>query len=502
MTCEVHCGDMLELLPRWAAEGFSCDAIITDPPYHLASIAKRFGKEGSAPAKHGRDGAAARLSKGFMGSATDEGDVSFRPETWKACLDVLVPGGRALVFGGPRTWWKTAAAMDAAGFEIEDTIMWVYGQGLVLRRSRLKPCYEPIIMGRKKGPVHDLNIDECRTPTTDNLTTHASPGGYSGPSKGKMRAREQHLAPGQELGRLPGNLIADGSDEVLSCFPDAPGQQGDLTGHSRNRPTISAFGNMKPAHDAIARSDSGSAARFFTECRFEDDESRLIYEGKAAGRERVFRCKACGEHAFRRDRDAHLHGAAEGDWAHLLEHPTVKPVSLLTHLCRLVVPPGGLVCDPFAGTGSLAVAALRAGRNAVLIERDAIHAETCRFRLAARIKLVASFRRTCNIGAAHGSRSMHKSRKTMIVISAERPSGVTRSDFTAYAHDAVVSNIGGLHPDDPMFEMRRDSVMAHTLSNDFTVVVEHMLSSPIKRRQAIACLKDSPTTKGWFNTAT
>ena len=106
---------------------------ITDPPYHLASIAKRFGRPGSAPAQPGRDGAANRLSRGFMGSETDAGDISFHADTWRLVLDVLEPGGRLACFGGTRTWWRTAAAIDAAGFEIEDTIMWVYGQGLVLR---------------------------------------------------------------------------------------------------------------------------------------------------------------------------------------------------------------------------------------------------------------------------------------------------------------------------------------------------------------------------------
>lgn len=393
MTCEVHCGDMLDLLPRWTAEGFTCDAIISDPPYHLASIAKRFGKEGSAPAQFGKDGAAARLSRGFMGSSTDEGTISFQPETWKACLDALASGGRALVFGGARTWWKTAAAMDAAGFEIEDTIMWIYGQGLVLRRSRLKPCFEPIIMGRKKGPVRDLNIDECRVPSKGRLlrvgdykdTTNAT---YSGRMDDSLRGGSKAAGTTDE-GRWPSNLIHDGSDEVLACLPDAPGQIAKAAEGDSRRKTQHVYGDLtREPTGAEPREDSGSAARFFTECRFDEDERRLIYEGKAPSSERIFRCARCGEHAFRRDREKHTHDMP--DQSHLKEHPTQKPTSLLIHLCKLVVPPGGLVLDPFSGTFTTCVAALKVGRNAVGIEKDPIHCETGRFRISAALSSLKS----------------------------------------------------------------------------------------------------------------
>lgn len=385
--CDIVHGNMLSLLPQWAADGFTFDAIVTDPPYHLASIAKRFGKEGSAPAKHGKDGAAARLSRGFMGSEADAGEISFQPETWRACLDVLKPGGRVFVFGGTRTWFKTAAAMDAAGFEIEDTLMWVYGQGLVLRRSRLKPCYEPILLARKKGgAVLDLNIDECRVPAIgrphvvrDSKNTMAAT--YSGCVDGSNSIEGSISIGTTDIGRWPGNLIHDGSDEVMTCFPDAPGQiaaaRRDGTDKS-NR----VYGKM--AHngqsDPAPREDSGSAARFFTECRFDEDEQRIIYQGKAPPSERVFHCTVCKQNAFRADRLAHQHGL--DTWEHLNEHATVKPVTLLSHLVKLITPPGGTVLDPFSGTFSTCVAAMRAGRNAVGIERDPVHCATGRIRLA------------------------------------------------------------------------------------------------------------------------
>ena len=189
MTAEIVHGDMRLLLPLWKRDGLRFGCAITDPPYHLASIAKRFGKPGSAPAQHGRDGAANRLSRGFMGSETDAGDISFHADTWRLVLDVLEPGGRLACFGGTRTWWRTAAAIDAAGFEIEDTIMWVYGQGLVLRRSRLKPCFEPVILARRPGPVQDLNIDDCRVPVSIKDVDRAS---RCGNSQERFRYGRQH----------------------------------------------------------------------------------------------------------------------------------------------------------------------------------------------------------------------------------------------------------------------------------------------------------------------
>lgn len=107
----------------------SIDCIITDPPYGLTSITDRFGKEGSAPAQEGTDGAFKRLSKGFMGQTWDGSGVEYDIETWKRCFNVLKPGGYLLAFGGTRTFHRIACAIEDAGFDIRDTIMWLYGSG-------------------------------------------------------------------------------------------------------------------------------------------------------------------------------------------------------------------------------------------------------------------------------------------------------------------------------------------------------------------------------------
>lgn len=104
-------------------------ALLCDPPYHLQSITKRFGKAGSKQAQYGRDGAFQRTSKGFMGKTWDGGDVAFRPETWRAFYRILHPGAFGMAFGGSRTSHRMATAIEDAGFRIFPLIGWVYGSG-------------------------------------------------------------------------------------------------------------------------------------------------------------------------------------------------------------------------------------------------------------------------------------------------------------------------------------------------------------------------------------
>jgi len=118
-------GDMVEVL-RTLDEN-SVDTCITDPPYHLTSIVKRFGKEGSAPAKYGTDGVFARASAGFMGKEWDGGDIAFRSETWAEVYRVLKPGAYLLAFGGTRTYHRMACAVEDAGFVVMDCAVWAHG---------------------------------------------------------------------------------------------------------------------------------------------------------------------------------------------------------------------------------------------------------------------------------------------------------------------------------------------------------------------------------------
>ena len=121
-------GDCVEVMAGMEPDSYN--SCVCDPPYHLTSIVKRFGSATAAPAKsNGASGVYGRASKGFMGKQWDGGDVAFRPETWAAVLRVLKPGAHLLAFGGTRGFHRMVCAIEDAGFEIRDTIMWLYGSG-------------------------------------------------------------------------------------------------------------------------------------------------------------------------------------------------------------------------------------------------------------------------------------------------------------------------------------------------------------------------------------
>ena len=120
-------GDCIEAMAGMAEN--SVDSIVCDPPYELTSIVKRFGKEGSAPAKHGTDGRFTRLGKGFMGKEWDGTGIGLRPEVWRECLRIAKPGAYLLAFGGTRTFHRLACAIEDAGWTLRDTLSWNYGSG-------------------------------------------------------------------------------------------------------------------------------------------------------------------------------------------------------------------------------------------------------------------------------------------------------------------------------------------------------------------------------------
>lgn len=121
-------GDSRELLK--ALEPCSIDSCVTDPPYALVSITKRFGKDGSAPAKgDGATGVYKRASSGFMGQKWDTGETAFDPEFWREVYRVMKPGAHLVAFSGTRTYHRIACAIEDAGFEVRDMLAWLYGSG-------------------------------------------------------------------------------------------------------------------------------------------------------------------------------------------------------------------------------------------------------------------------------------------------------------------------------------------------------------------------------------
>jgi hypothetical protein len=346
----------------------SVDAVVTDPPYGLS----------------------------FMGKRWDYDVPSV--EVWAECLRVLKPGGHLLAFAGTRTHHRMAVNIEDAGFEIRDMIAWVYGSGFpksldvskaidraagVLKPegqgftvagyshapdkllhtapskgytppapatpeaqqwagwgTALKPSLEPVTVARKPliGTVAEnvlahrtgaLNINGCRVDAEQRpqiVSNCRLDHNSYGPGLGGSRSDGTTTQ-----GRWPANLIHDGSDEVVRLFPQTTNGGANISetrkaGSATN--ILSGTGLSKPSNLAYA-GDSGSAARFF-------------YTAKAS----------------RDDRD---HGN---------NHPTVKPTDLMRYLCRLVTPPSGTVLDPFMGSGSTGKAAMLEGFEFIGIERE------------------------------------------------------------------------------------------------------------------------------------
>lgn len=152
MKYKIYNQDVIEWAKEYQKGKFH--ALISDTPYHLTSIVKRFGKKGSAPAKHGTDGVFSRSSKGFMGQQWDGGDVAFRPETWEALGEHLYPGAFGMCFSASRNWHRLAVAIEDAGMIIHPTIFgWLNGQGFPKATNiskQLDKGKEGKVIGKKK----------------------------------------------------------------------------------------------------------------------------------------------------------------------------------------------------------------------------------------------------------------------------------------------------------------------------------------------------------------
>ena len=391
------CREVLKTLPDC-----SVDSIVTDPPYHLTTGKKGGTGEASASLKtpHGR----ARVTTGFMGMTWDGGDVAQDPAMWAECLRVLKPGGYLLAFSGTRTYHRMAVAIEDAGFEIRDQLGWLYGSGFPKSHNgewggtALKPAWEPICMARKAlvGTVEAnwrqhgtgaLNIDGCRVGTDDDLNGgrySVNKQGDDGNSYGRginERSANDYVQP---AGRWPANLIHDGSDEVVAAFPDAIGAQGDVRGTEPSRTgdeSTVCYGKFAGRVAQAARKDGGSAARFFWSPKASRADRNEGLQGMPMRQQDPTRepGRPGGENPRNR-------GAAE----RANHHPTVKPTDLMRYLCRLVTPPGGVVLDPFMGSGSTLKAAELEGFSAIGIELSADYIAIAQRRIGADAPLFAS----------------------------------------------------------------------------------------------------------------
>lgn len=365
MTCSINHGDCREVLQICADAGMMFDACVTDPPYHLTSIVKRFGSKTAAPAKFGTDGAFARASKGFMGQEWDGGDVAFQPETWNAVLNVMKPGAYLLAFGGTRTYHRLACAIEDGGFEIRDTVMYLYGSGFPKSQNVSKEIDKKLgekrkVVGRQKIRDYSIlnvkhgsqkrNVVEFDIVDEKPISKQAKE--FFGWGSALKPAFEPIIVARKPLeGTLANNVLkyGVGGINIDACRVPLPKDDALHEGVKHSGTAMNTgiadtnWGfktvDRKPGlgrwpanliHDGSEEvtSDFGSAARFF-------------YCAKANKADRA--------------------GST---------HPTVKPLALIRYLCRLITPPNGLILDPFAGSGTTGQAAHEEGFNSYLIEQS------------------------------------------------------------------------------------------------------------------------------------
>jgi len=412
---ELYHGNNMEILPTLKAE--SIDAIITDPPYEL----------------------------GFMNKKWDKSGIAYNVDMWRECLRVLKPGGYLLSFGGTRTYHRIACAIEDAGFVIHPMIAWIFGSGFpkatnlskqfdkqegVLQTQgqgfvtaghdgrkaemkqdlsyrsdygyqytpatpqaqqwdgwyyglqSLKPAIEPICMAQKpisekrmtdnvlKHGTGAINIDECRVEYQSKEDFKRAKGGDSGSTKCNIfsangKKQSEKITP---QGRFPANVILDGSEEVLSEFAKA--------GMSRSkRQKVSNVGTIWGAKnttiDIGGHNDFGTPARFFYCSKASKAERNMGLDGKNESTVDDGRQKAI-DNPFQRGKTPRKN-----------THPTVKPIALMRYLCRLVTPPNGTILDPFMGSGSTIIASLQEGFHAIGIEKESEYCEIAKCRIEA-----------------------------------------------------------------------------------------------------------------------
>lgn len=384
---KIYNGDMLDMLQVIKPE--SIDAIVCDPPYEL----------------------------GFMNKSWDSTGIAFKKETWQNCFEVLKPGGYLLAFGGSRTYHRIACAIEDAGFEIRDCIMYLYGTGfsksynigLAIDKKNgvdnrtgnirtdgvnnqnicydfkamkpkfeeriaqnewqgwgtcLKPAYEPIIVARKpfKGSVVDniikyrvggINIDGCKIGNEKRTQ-------FSGKSNGRIYSEYSQKNAHFETveGRFPANVILTYDetdfDEVCGGMPYT---KNNTKTHSAKNSDNNVNFNASKSVNVIGYEDSGSASRYFY-CAKASKKDRD--EGLDAFEERKT-TDGCIRANVETARKFGVNSALRKNI-----HPTCKPTELMQYLVRLVSPKGATILDPFMGSGSTGKAVMFENR-----ERDA-----------------------------------------------------------------------------------------------------------------------------------
>ena len=390
--------DILPTLPD-----ASYDSIVTDPPYEL----------------------------GFMGKGWDSSGIAYDVDVWRECFRVLKPGGYMLAFGGTRTWHRIAVAIEDAGFEIRDSIAWMYGSGFpksmdvakaiaghesghgsnsgAIRRATMGDAYVPSgRLGNRDGAGrHDTGLNEHELELTENAKAWEGWGTALKPAFEPIIVARKPLA-----GTVAANVLAYGTGAINidACRVDW-GVEGDKSSERKAKGYSEA---AKKAVGKVAASENASgfagevvgtnssSGRFPSNVLLDESQAAELDRqapdtggaGKASGpslREPTdagvafgARRGLVGEPAFYGDRGGASRffptfryvakaPGTERPEVDGVAHATVKPLDLMRWLVRLVTRRGGHVLDLFAGSGTTGEAALLEGMECTLIELEADH---------------------------------------------------------------------------------------------------------------------------------
>ena len=397
----IYHGDNKQILPTLAEN--SVDAIVTDPPYEL----------------------------GFMGKSWDASGVAFDPATWREALRVLKPGGHLIAFSGSRTYHRMAVAIEDAGFEIRDQIMWIYGSGFPkshnISKSIDKNSGAPVKVGKAFKVAGEYGERNLRDPETQGnnrdemrheaLTDAAKQ--WEGWGTALKPAHEPMVLARKPLvGTVAANVLTYGTGGLNIDASRVEGDKGNGNWKGVTTPdqsdNIYAGGWDGSVQGEEPITEKGTIGRWPANVIHDgSDEVVALFphtaSGKPAGKKnigngyhgnfgsievtgfgdsgsaaRFFYCAKAskrdrneGLDGFeeKRDHDGRQEGGLGGSNPRNRtnnyrqnHHPTVKPTDLMRYLCRLITPPNGTVLDPFMGSGSTGKAAMYEGFKFIGIE--------------------------------------------------------------------------------------------------------------------------------------
>ena len=345
MSWEIREGDCREVMASMAAS--SVDAIVTDPPYGLS----------------------------FMGKGWDHGVPGV--EFWTEALRVAKPGAHLLAFGGARTYHRLTCAIEDAGWEIRDCVMWVYGSGFPKSLDVSKAIDKAAGAERDVGPVDPARAGRLVNQSGD-YTTDA---GWS--AGGRKVTIDPPATPEAQQWQGWGTALKPAWEPIIVARKPFKGTvAANVLEHGTGAVNVDGCRVEGEPWKAHAATGLGSV-KFFTQ-----GETPVIEKAPhAAGRWPANLIHDGSDEATEGMGDASRYfycaKASKADRGEGNNHPTVKPTALMRYLCRLVTPPGGIVLDPFCGSGSTGKAAVREGFGFIGIEREAEYARIARCRIQA-----------------------------------------------------------------------------------------------------------------------